>query len=164
MTEETHRNWDIATKVAAPIVTIVGLLVGIGQFTREQANIRQRELVLLARNDALEFKRRVWERQLNIYMDTARVVGEISVVADRPAKFTEAVDQFYTLFWGNMILLEDVGVRGLMIRFHLEVRDYLDGVSSVERLKVRAAKLIDALRASSNASWVELNTKEKTGG
>ena len=160
MKEEVYRKWDITVKIVAPILTIIGILVGISQFTQEQENIRKRELELLAANDAIEFKRRVWERQLSAYMDTARVVGEIAVVAERPAPLTAAVDKFYTLYWGNMILLEDPKVREQMIRFHLEVQDYQEGISSVERLKVRAANLVDSLRASSHSSWTQLTVKK----
>ena len=95
MTEESHRKWDIVMKVVAPIVAIVGLFIGAMQFGKEQASIRERELKLLAANDALEFKRRVWERQLHVYMDTAQVVGEMSVIADRPNELGKAVDRFY---------------------------------------------------------------------
>jgi hypothetical protein len=157
MTKQGYQKWDLALKIAAPIITVVGLLVGIAQFSREQENAQERESRMAAENDALEFKRRIWERQLETYMTAAQVVGEISVVADRPDKLSAAVDRFYTLYWGSMIFLEDAKVREQMIRFHIEIQDYLEGIGSAERLKIRAADLVDALRASSHASWKTLN-------
>ena len=146
MTEENYRKWDVLTKIVAPTLTVaVAVFVGMLQF---------------AEKDALEFKRQVWERQLNVYMETANVVGEIPVVAEQAEqadKFQKSVERFYTLYWGNMILLEDMTVREAMIRFHLEINDYIEGISSVERLKVRAANLVETLRKSSHASWKELN-------
>lgn len=145
MTAESYRKWDVLTKIAAPALTVaVAVLVGMWQF---------------AEKDALEFKRQVWEHQLNVYMQTANVVGEMSVLADRPEKFQNSIDRFYTLYWGDMIFLEDVAVRGIMIRFHLELQDYINGISSVDRLKVRAENLVDTLRKSSHAAWKGLNAE-----
>jgi hypothetical protein len=157
MTEEGHRWWDTLTKVLAPFLTIVGLIIGVVQFAHEQHDLRERELQILAKNDALEFKRRIWERQLNTYMNTAQAAGQISVLADQPQKLKAAADRFETLYWGNIILVEDPGVRESLKRFHLEILDYRKGQSSPDQLKIRAALLAEALRASSHASWTQLS-------
>jgi len=157
MTEEMHRRWDIVSKLIAPVVTVLGLLFGLAQFNREQNNIRERELLMLSRNDAIEFKRRVWERRMNVYMQTARVVGQITVNTGQPKPFKAAVNQFENLYWGTMLLLEDKTTQSEMIRFRVELHDYQEGISSADRLKTRAAYLGQALQKSAHASWVQLS-------
>ncbi len=163
MAEEAYRKWDIIIKALAPMLTILGLVLGSIQFAREQNNLRTRELNLVAKNDAIEFKRRIWERQLSSYMNTARAVAEVVTTTDQPKLFKAAVDRFYTLYWGNMILFEDDRVRQQMILFNVEVQDFRKGLSTANRLRIRAGHLQEALRASSHDSWTQLSVSSKPG-
>ena len=157
MSEETHRLWDTICKVIAPILTVAGILVGIRQFNQEQQNIRLREVQTLGRNDALEFKRKIWERQNTAYIEIAKAVGKVIAVVDQPAKFGEAAQNYEELYRGVAILNDDNAVAELMIQFRAELVDFKKKQSSVDRLKVRADALVKALQASSQSTWKQLN-------
>ncbi|HKQ09491.1 MAG TPA: hypothetical protein VJ464_30500 [Blastocatellia bacterium] len=153
MDEETYRKWDVGAKVVAPILTVVGLLIGVWQFSKEQGAQLERQYKLIAENDRLEFKRRLWEKQLEVYMKISNVVGKIAAEDLNKADLKKAIDQFYSLYWGDMLYVEDKAVERAMIDFHVEIQDYLKGNSTRDRLKVRADQLITVCRDSSRNQW-----------
>lgn len=153
MDEPTYRKWDVALKIVAPILTVAALLVGVWQFTREQAAQLERQYQLIAENDRLEFKQRVWEKQLDTYMKISSVVGRIASRNQDKKELMKDVDQFNSLYWGDMIYVEDETVERSMIDFHVEVEDFLKGDSDKDRLKIRADSLVKACRESSKRNW-----------
>jgi len=146
MKEETYRRWDIGVKIIAPIITIVGLLVGIWEYSKERDAQLQRQERQIRLNDELEFKRRLWEKQLDVYLKITSAVGQIA--ARKPS--TKAIDQFYSVYWGDLIFVEDdKEIEQAMVDFHLEIHDYLVGIGTQTRLKLRANSLIKVLQKSS---------------
>ena len=142
MNEEHYKVWDLRIKIIAPLLTVTGLLLGVWQFTSGQAA-----------NDRLEFKRRTWEKQLDVYTKVCHVVGRIAAENQQKNSLKKNIDQFYSLYWGEMIYVEDKDVEKAMIDFHLAIHDYLNGVISDDTLKIRAKQLIDICRRSSRNQW-----------
>jgi hypothetical protein len=153
MDEGTYRKWDLTLKIVAPLLTVVGLLIGVWQFTREQSAQLERQYQLIAENDRLEFKRRVWEKQLDAYTKLSGVVGRIASGDQSKDELTKDINEFDSLYWGDMIYAEDESVEKAMIDFHVEIQDFLKGVGTKDRLKVRADSLIQACRESSKKNW-----------
>jgi hypothetical protein len=160
MNEETHRKWDIGLKVAAPIITVLGLLVGVWQYTHEQKEQLVRQYKLIAENDRLEFKRRLWEKQLETYLHISNIVGKIAGGDQSEKEFKESINQFNTAYWGAMIYAEDAAVEKAMIEFNLEIQDYLNKESDKTRLKQRALAVVQACKQSSRNQWFA----EQVGG
>jgi hypothetical protein len=161
MTEETYRKWDIAVKVAAPIVTVAGIVIGVWQFSRDQSAQLERQYLLIAQNDRLEFKRKTWEKQLEVYTKIGEVVGRIAGADLSKDKLLREIEQFDTLYSGNMIFVEDAAVEQAMIAFHLDIGDFLKGIATKDKLKVRADMLIKACQASSKRGWFEQTSEPK---
>lgn len=153
MNEETYRKWDIGLKIVAPILTVAGLLIGVWQFSREQAAQLERQYQLIAENDRNEFKRKAWEKQLDVYTKVSGVVGRIASGDQSKDQMKKDIDQFNSLYWGDMIYVEDEAVEKAMIDFHVEIEDFVKGVGTNDRLKVRANDLIHACRESSKRNW-----------
>ncbi len=130
MTEDVYRKWDVFLKIFVPLLTVVGILIGIWQFNTLQAN-----------NDLLEFKRRAWEKQLDVYVKTTNIASELSVNAKNAVKLRENINAFNSLHWGNMILVDDDNVRKAMIKFQVEIKDFNEGRSNQDNLKIRANEL-----------------------
>lgn len=153
MDEPTYRRWDVGLKIVAPILTVAALLVGVWQFTSGQAAQLERQYQLIAENDRLEFKQRVWEKQLDTYMKISGVVGRIASGNQSKGELMKDIDQFNSLYWGDMIYVEDEAVEKAMIDFHVEIEDFLKGISEKDRLKIRADSLVKACRESSKRNW-----------
>ncbi len=162
MNEETYRRWDITAKFIAPILTVAGILVGVWQFSTEQSAQLQRQRDQIATGDKLDFKRRIWEKQLAVYSRLSNVVGKIASARykNNKEKFGKDIDEFYGIYWGDMVYVKDDRVEQAMIDFRLEIEDFLKGENSElnsespeDRLKIKAKALIDACRASSKETW-----------
>ena len=153
MDDATYKTWDLRLKIIAPILTIAGLLIGVWQFTKGQAAQLERQYQLSAENDRMEFKRRVWEKQQEAYMKISSVVGRIASGNQRKEELIKDITAFDSLYWGEMIYVEDKAVEQAMIDFHVEIQDFLNDIGTKERLKQRAEALIQACRNSSRASW-----------
>src|SRR5260370_37539061 len=128
MNEETYRKWDVGMKIVAPILTVAALLVGVWQFIRGQSAQLERQYQLIAENDRIEFKRKVWEKQLDVDLKISSVVGRIASGDQSKDQLTKDIDQFNSLYWGDMIYVEDQAVEKAMIDFHVEIQDFLKGL------------------------------------
>jgi hypothetical protein len=136
VTEARKRVWDVWLGIAAPILTVVGILVGIHQFNAGEAH-----------KNTIEFERKLWLERLDAYRSIAQLSGKIVTHAN-DKDFGDLVQQFTAAYWGTMIFVEDKDVEQSMIDFNVEIREFQDGFSSVPRLKERADELIKACRQS----------------
>ncbi|MEM6737716.1 MAG: hypothetical protein AAF620_16760 [Bacteroidota bacterium] len=169
MTESNHRKWDIRLKIFGPILTVVGLIITVIIFIVGESNIKEREIRAQEQQDALEFKRKFWEKQMDSYQKTARVAGNIAASLQSERKIDSLIHEFYILYHGQMILFEDEDVISAMKNMHREIKAYQDGTSSSigglkpEERVVRASNFLnDKLKISSEKTWVTLNILEKT--
>ena len=134
MTEASKRAWDIWLGVAAPLVTVAGILVGVWQFNAGEAN-----------KTTIEFQRQLWMERLTAYRSIAELAGKIVAHADDKS-LNDLAQQFTSAYWGNMIFVEDKQVEQAMIDFNVEVIEFQGGFSKVDRLKRRADELIKLRR------------------
>lgn len=148
MTEEIKRTWDVWLGVVAPVLTIVGVLVGVWQFNRGEENKANLENSHIAQNAQIEFDRKIWLDKVATYRSVAEIVGKIAAHPTKDAKFQELKEQFNGAYWGLMILDEDKDVEAEMIQFHDEIDDYENGRVGADRVKGRADELLKICQKS----------------
>lgn len=148
MDEGSKRSWDVWLGIVAPVLTIVGILVGVWQFSRGEENRTNLEYQLLARKDKIEFQRKLWLERLSAYKSIAEQAGKIATTDKKDKSFRQLVHDFDAEYWGTMILVEDPEVEKAMIDFHLELLDYQKGQSDENKVKLRADELVKACRKS----------------
>jgi hypothetical protein len=148
MEEGSKRNWDVGLGVVAPVLTIVGILVGVWQFNRGEENRTNLEYQLLERKDKIEFQRKLWLERLSTYKSIAAEAGKIATTDKKDKRFKELVQNFDAAYWGMMILVEDPDVEKAMVDFHVELTDYQKGLSDGDKVKLRADELVKACRKS----------------
>jgi len=148
MDEESKRGWDVRLGLIAPILTVIGLLVGVWQFNRGEENRTRLEYQLLEKKYKIDFQRKLWLERLSTYKSIAEQAGKIATTDKRDKKFKEFVQAFDASYWGMMIFVEDPAVEQAMIDFHVEIVDYQKGESDGNKLKLRANELVKACRKS----------------
>ena len=148
MTEETKRKCDVGLGIVAPILTILGILVGVWQFNKGETNRTHLEYQLLERKDKIDFQRKLWLERLSTYKSIADLAGKIASTDKKSKRFREYVESFDASYWGLMIFVEDPAVEKGMIDFHVEIVDYQAGRSDGDRLKGRADELVKVCRKS----------------
>lgn len=147
MDEDRKRRWDVRLGMIAPLLTVVGILVGVWQFNKGEDNRRTEAITSEQQRDALEFRRRLWQQKLESYEHVAELAG--AIVASHGDTQKKAYQQFQSAYWGTMILVEDPRVERAMIAFDREYRDTASGWSrDPNRLKIRADELASTLRTS----------------
>jgi hypothetical protein len=156
MTEDEHRTWDIRLQAIAPFITVAGLLVGVWQFTAGERHTREREHALAAAQDSVEFRRRIWDQQLDAFRQVAKAAGEVASSTDDHTRFGKAVREFETLYWGLSVFTADPAVEEKLHDLHVEISDYQKGKSSADRLRLRSEALVTAMRQSLTRTWTSV--------
>ena len=156
MDENKKRLLDIILSVIAPTITIVGILIGVWQFTYEQKNKVRLEYSLLARKKAVEFRRQLWLEQLKEYRQLSKLIGEIITYSGDEKKLNELFNKFLSIYWGMTIFVEDEIVEQAMVDFYLELNDYRNGWSNEKRIKIRAFNLVKTCHESSHTNWKQI--------
>lgn len=148
MKKEPNSLVDNIVKLLTPLIAILGLLVGIWQFNQQQTV-----------NDKMEFKRKIWEKQLDAYSEIADLTSRL-VTAKKDQKIDSLSQRFEQLYWGKLPLFEDTVVQRSLKDFYDALHDYTGGVTDVDNpdlLKKQAYKLIKDCQRSMSSSWIELS-------
>src|ERR1700712_2136098 len=120
MDDAAKRDWDGAIGVFGPMLTVVGILVGVSQFNtgekdraRSEQAARLHQVRLEMRKDDLEYRRLLRQQQLQAYSNTASPPGQSAAEAAGPARVKD-VQSFEAAYWGTMVMVEDPGVAQAM--------------------------------------------------
>lgn len=151
MKEETKRTWDVWIGALAPVITVIGIVVGVWQFNASEDHRRQVEMESIIKKDDVEFRRRLWLERLETYRSIANMAGKIAA-APAGSERDKAVTEFEGAYWGAMVLVEDKAVEQAMMDFHYEIHDQSMGwTHDPQRLQTRANALAMACRKSIEA-------------
>lgn len=151
MDEDKKRLWDVRLGVVAPLLTVIGILIGVWQFNAGEEHRRSLESASAIQKDDIEFHRKLWLEKLDTYKAVSAIAGRVIATPPGPAR-DKAAQDFISAYWGAMILVEDKAVEKAMVDFYLELHDEKTGWSSdPARLKVRGEALIAACRRSLEA-------------
>ncbi len=133
----TLEHW---LKIFGVALTLVGLLAGTYQFTRNQA--------VEAARPFLERKLRWCEEAVEVAAGVAIHGRDSSVPAVAPAPSIRRVDRFWALYWGVMGIVENQDVTDAMVAFG-------DGLKSgtPESDKSRALAIARACRREMARDW-----------
>lgn len=94
----------------------------------------------------LEARRPYLDYQLLLYKRTARTVA-IIVSSDVPSEVDDAKNEFYLLYWGELVLVENPEIEKKMVAFERDMQ------ADSTKLKNSAYYLVHALRRNLAKSW-----------
>ena len=126
------------------ILTLIGAVVtfawGVFQYIetqRQQSETRR-----------IEATKPFLERQLKLYTEATQIASTIATTGNAKTK-AEAQDRFWSLYWGELALVEDAAVETAMVRFGEALRSG----SPEGATRQRALELAHACRGSLARSW-----------
>ncbi|PJG47217.1 hypothetical protein CAF53_02395 [Sphingobium sp. LB126] len=147
MDEDNKRRWDVRLGVIAPVLTILGILVGVWEFNHGENSRRVETENAEKLRDSIAFRRTLWQQKLTTYQNVTELAGRLA--ATKGEERAKAYVEFRTAYWGAMVLVEDPEVEKAMIAFDREYRDQASGWSKDDtRLMQRADILAKACRTS----------------
>jgi hypothetical protein len=161
MKEPTYKLWDIRIKLwdlrikaATPVVAVIGLFASVLQFNCQQSAQLRRQQEATAENNRIEFNRRMWEKQLDVYMRYSRVVGKIAAGNQNEDELRQDFNEFFTLYWGEMAFFEDKAVEEASVTLRIKIENFLaSGAKDRSELKKSALYLLRTCKESSRKSW-----------
>ena len=108
MDESTKRVWDVWLGFIAPILTVVGILIGIWQFNSGEENKARLEHELVTQKDNIDFHRKLWLEQVSTYRSIAELAGKI-------VKHS---------FFSNVCLLSLASVLDIVVSYLISLKQY----------------------------------------
>ena len=148
MEENRKWTWDIGLGIVAPVLTVIGLLIGVWQFNQGEENKTRLENQLIEKRDKVDFERKLWLERLSTYKSIAEQAGKIAAADKSDKRFKQYVQDFNASYWGMLTLVDDPSTEKAMQDFHVDLRDYQLGRDNADQIKRRAVELITACRKS----------------
>jgi hypothetical protein len=141
-------NWgeriDVTLESAVKLLSILGAVVtfgwGVFQFVKNEE--RQAE------SRRVEATKPFLERQLRLYTEATQATATIAT-SGNPKERAAAQKRFWSLYWGELALVEDKGVEAAMVEFGRALNE----AASAEEIKRLSLRLAHACRDSLAVSW-----------
>ena len=139
------------SKAVAPLLTVLGIMVGAWQFTSQMSH-----------ESKMEFSRSMYTKKLQAYEQVGKAVGDLLVVPHdeqewiRPEDtlaFDSCLERFRTCYWGVLPLVEDSTVERAMIQFKDMARFYRRGENDYHDLAREGMSLMNACNLSLENHW-----------
>ncbi|MBL8001852.1 MAG: hypothetical protein JNL05_07820 [Flavobacteriales bacterium] len=156
MEQSTKERIEFATKAMAPLLTILGILVGAWQFTSQIAN-----------ESRMEFTRSMYNKKLAAYEQVGKAVGDLLIVPHDEqlwiapkdtVAFDSCLKAFRTCYWGVLPLVEDSTVEAAMFQFKEMARFYRRGENDYNDLAREGMSLMNACNRSLQEHWSRQRT------
>jgi hypothetical protein len=130
---------DTVIKITAPILTFLGLIIGIGEFNLQQSN-----------NNKLEFKRRMWDKRFEAYSSLSDIIS--SIIIEKDTKSLDSLSRnFEKLYWGKLPLFSDPIVLSALSDFRNALRDKLNNIIDVNNPDILTLAGSNAIRQTERA-------------
>lgn len=136
----TSESIEAYSKIILAVVAVLGFIWGIYQYADTNAKLGDTRRV--------EAMKPYLERQLKLYTEATQVASQIATSDDEGA-VAKATTRFWELYWGELALVEDVGVEGAMKSFG----DAILASKDKAMLKKSSLSLAHACRDSLSKSW-----------
>jgi hypothetical protein len=144
-----------ATSIITALIAISSFWVGIYQFQETQKREIEKLRTEFSNSIALsekEFRRRFYEKQLDLYFDISRTAAQISIAKDSTE--TEKLHQhFLEIYNGNINIVQDQQVMNAAKQFEQSFNEYKSNQPSSDELQASARALSEACRNSIRDIW-----------
>jgi len=130
------------------ILTIGSIVIGFWQFKGELQN----QLHLNYDDRAQEFRKSFLESRKAVYMETAKNIRTIVNLPPNNTDRKHAEESFWSLYWGEMIVVEDSAVEVAIIRFGDQLKNISHSPGDEEENKIHlrnlSIPLVNSMRLS----------------
>jgi hypothetical protein len=131
---------ELGLKLATLVGAAVTFAWGVYNFTESQRG--------QAETRRIEATKPFLDRQLTLYTSATQAAATLATSSDE-AERAGALKRFWSLYWGELALVEDQRVEAAMVR----IKDALASNASKEELQQRSLALAHACRDSLAESW-----------
>ena len=133
-------SFEASVKVLSILGAVATFSWGVFQYTHNQKQQSETRRI--------EATRPFLERQLALYTEATQLASTIATTSNATKK-ERLLERFWSLYWGELALVEDAPVEGAMVR----LGDALRAKASEQEVRRLALKLAHACRNSLAKSW-----------
>lgn len=167
--DAAYPKLELLVKGATPVVAVVGLIFGVWQFNRGQADQLYRQQQYVIENEKAELRRKRREKHLDLLTRLSVAAGKVAANLDDPKQARGSIQEFDILYWGECAFLEDRELEAELQNLHLDLLNLTDSYDAGDRvtektkrdreadLKIRAANLGKKLRNEMKKVFGEQN-------
>ncbi|QYY33787.1 hypothetical protein K2O51_33625 (plasmid) [Cupriavidus pinatubonensis] len=134
------KNMEALAKVLTMVGATAAFFLGVFQFLATQ-NAQ-------GETRRIEATRPFLDRQLKLYTEATQAAATLAT-STKDEELTSAKEKFWSLYWGELALVEDKRVEAAMVNFGKALEKRL----AVNELKILSLELAHACRDSLGESW-----------
>ena len=145
----------LATSIITALIAIASFWAGIYQFRETQNQEIERLRAEFKNSVALsekEFRRRFYEKQLDLYFDISKTAAQISITEDRN-EIQKLHRHFLEIYNGNLNIVQDQQVMNAARQFEQSFNEYSRNPAARNTLQASARALSEACRNSIKDIW-----------
>jgi hypothetical protein len=142
---EIKDRWDLGIKTLAAVGAVVSIAVAVGNYVYT----KQKDSLTALRESQKPFL----QKQLELYLEAAKLTSQLATIDRNHDDWRKAELRFWQIYWGELVLVEDAGVKTAMARFGDQLNAVTFASDPQGALKEPAAKVAEACRKSIEESW-----------
>jgi hypothetical protein len=123
------------------IITVLGAVVAFAWGLYQYVDARK-----------MEFRKGFWEKQFTLYSRASKAAAEIAIAPDLESVKKERAE-FWTLYWGELSIVESKGVHDAMVEFGKGLSELEANPERPGSLKQKSYFLARACRESLKTTW-----------
>lgn len=140
-------RWELRIKFFAAIFAGLSIVTSVFIYLDGNRASLERENELIARRDALEYKRNLWDERRTAYRTLAETLGSMAAELDAGNTISNATrSAVNTAYWGSLVLVESDAVETHMVRLRNDLRDFESGRTGADKIRQRIHAIVEASR------------------
>lgn len=141
-------RWELRIKLFGAVFAGLSIVASVFIYLDGNRATLERENELIARRDALEYQRDLWDERRAAYRTLAATLGSMAAELDAGNTFSDATrSAVNTAYWGTLVLVESDAVETHMVRLRNDLRDFERGRIDADKIRQRIHAIVEESRA-----------------
>lgn len=140
-------RWELRIKFFGAVFAGLSIVASVLIYLDGNRATLERENELIAKRDALEYQRDLWDERRAAYSTLAAMLGGIAAELDAGSTISDASrSAVNAAYWGTLVLVESDAVETHMVRLRHDLRDFERGRIDADKIRKRIHAIIEATR------------------
>lgn len=139
--------WEVGISLFGAVFAGLSIIVSVFIYLDGNRATLERENELVAKRDALEYQRDLWDERRAAYRNLAATLGSVAAELDAGNIISDATrSAVNTAYWGTLVLVESEAVEAHMVRLRNDLRDFERGRIDADKIRQRILAIVSASR------------------
>lgn len=140
-------RWELRIKFFGAVFAGLSIVASVFIYLDGNKATLERENELIAKRDALEYQRDLWDERRAAYRTLAATLGSMAAELDVGNTISDATrSAVNTAYWGTLVLVESDAVKTHMVRLRNDLRDFERGRIDADKIRQRIHAIVEESR------------------